>query len=210
MNVPPSRLCNGGQLISHMSSSSQREGAFVLVVGTHSSVEDHMNTLKKQHDPYGQLSLSANVVESTNNYEYVLSEDKDMNRLLNYIDFDNKTRNGMLGEDAAFVYPLKQPSVASSSKTPSAHYEIGIYADGKDLDTFLNFVGEDSWNNVVKRSPDRITDFALQFVEAHPVDANGTPIHIQQLDPPPRQQTSSMEASSVESNISAGFLNFFA
>jgi|GEM_PF-5529403 len=210
MNILQLRSQNGNQsTIPLFKTPPQRDGRFDVVVGKASSVDDHMSALKQKHDPYGQLCLSANVVESTDNLQIPSTQDASVVPLLNYIDFNNKTRNGRLGEDAAFVYPLRQPPNASISSKD--HFEVGVYADGKDLNTFLNFVGEDSWNDVVNQSPDRITDFALQYAASVQTDSLGDPIVVEQLDPPPSFSDKRVEESSANSRQeSGGFLNFFA
>ena len=127
-----------------------RQGDFDLVVGNKSDVEAYLNHRKKNHDPFGQLSLNANVVESATNFEYVPPNTHVLNSLVNYIDFDGRTRNGASGEDAAFVYPLKQKS-QSHGVNAKGPIQLGFYADNRDLQSFLNYSGAQKWNTVVKK-----------------------------------------------------------
>lgn len=150
--------------------SLQRQGRFDLVVGKTDDVNKRLTDLKQAHDPYGQLSLSANVIETNVNLEFVPTGNPVLNTLVNYIDFDNQMRNGKPGEQASFIYPLKQPDPETATPPtrllnavlPSPEVRIGIYADGEDLRDFLNSIGPKEWEKAA-RQPDTITQYALNF-----------------------------------------------
>jgi hypothetical protein len=160
----------------------QRNGVFELYVGKASDVEAHLSKHKSTQDPYGQLSLNANVVESSNNLSYIMPDSKVGRTICKYVDIQKATRNGIFGQDASFVYPLKPPSPVNM-KTPPANTDVrlGIYADGEDLKNFLNYVGVDEWSKLVKDSPDKITQYAIEFAEDAQTDTTGTPIVVQEI-----------------------------
>lgn len=162
--------------------SIQRNGAFELYIGKAQDVEERLAQRKQEKDTVGQLSLSANVVESSNNLAYPDEESLLDRTLFPYIDFKNATRNGQFGSRASFVYPLKLP-VAPHTSLDSADKEIkiGVYISGQDLPQFLNRVGEEEWNRVVKQSPDKITQYALEFAEDTPKDSENKPIHLEEV-----------------------------
>jgi len=155
----------------------QRNGAFELYVGKAQDVEAHLAEHKPSKDAYGQLSLNANVVESSSNLAYIVSE-SDVGKTINkYVDTKKATRNGIFGEDASFVYPLKAPVQGRTyPKAVNEDVRLGIYTDGEDLKDFLNYVGVDEWTKVVKDSPDKITQYAIEFAEDVETAAKGNPI----------------------------------
>lgn len=158
-------------------SAVQRNGTFELYVGKAQDVEDHLATHKPTKDAYGQLSLNANVVESSNNLAYIIPESDVGKTVYKYVDAKKATRNGVFGQDASFIYPLKAPNQGrATAQSPNADVRLGIYADGEDLKDFLNYVGVDEWTKVVKDSPDKITQYAIEFAEDVETDAKGNPI----------------------------------
>ncbi len=161
----------------HKPSTLQRSGVFELYIGKANDVEAHLAKHKPSKDAYGQLSLNANVVESSNNLTYIVPE-SDVGKTINkYVDTKKATRNGIFGQDASFVYPLKAPTQGGgNAKASDADIRLGIYADGEDLKDFLSYVGVDEWTKVVKDSPDKITQYAIEFAEDVETDAKGTPI----------------------------------
>jgi hypothetical protein len=155
----------------------QRNGVFELYVGKVTDVDAHLAEHKSTQDPYGQLSLNANVVESSNNLSYIIPDSNVGRTIYKYVDTHKATRNGIFGQDASFVYPLKPPSPLNVP-TPPANTDVrlGIYADGEDLKNFLTYVGVDEWSKLVKDSPDKITQYAIEFAEDAQTDSTGTPI----------------------------------
>jgi hypothetical protein len=155
----------------------QRNGVFELYVGKANDVEAHLAEHKPTKDPYGQLSLNANVVESSNNLSYIIPDSNVGRTIYKYVDTRKATRNGVFGQDASFVYPLKPPSPLNATTAPvNTDVRLGIYADGEDLKNFLTYVGVDEWSKLVKDSPDKITQYAIEFAEDAQTDRSGTPI----------------------------------
>jgi hypothetical protein len=155
----------------------QRNGVFELYVGKANDVQAHLAEHKPTKDPYGQLSLNANVVESSNNLSYIIPDSNVGRTIYKYVDTPKSTRNGVFGQDASFVYPLKPPSPLNATTAPTnTDVRLGIYADGEDLKNFLTYVGVDEWSKLVKDSPDKITQYAIEFAEDAQTDSSGTPI----------------------------------
>jgi len=167
---------------NNTSASLQRNGVFELYLGKVSDVEAHLSKHKSTKDPYGQLSLNANVVESSNNLSYIMPDSTVGRTICKYVDIQKATRNGVFGQDASFVYPLKPPSPVNMASLPAnTDVRLGIYADGEDLKNFLNYVGIDEWSKIVKDSPDKITQYAIEFAEDAETDTTGTPIMAQEV-----------------------------
>ena len=167
---------------SSPSGSLQRNGSFELYIGKAEDVEAALAKHKETKDAYGQFRLNANVVESSNNLAYIVPNSLVGTTINRYVNANKATRNGIFGEDASFVYPLEAPkSVAANTKTPSPEIRLGIYADGIDLKDFLNYVGIDEWNKLVKNSPDKITQYAIEFAEDAEKDAKGQPIEAKEV-----------------------------
>ena len=160
----------------------QRNGAFELYVGKAQDVEAHLAEHKPSKDAYGQLSLNANVVESANNLAYMMP-DSDVGKTINkYVDTRKATRNGVFGQDASFVYPLKAPNQSgTNAQSPNDDVRLGVLVTGEDLPEFLNYVGVDEWTKVVKDSPDKITQYAIEFAEDVETDAKGNPIVVKEV-----------------------------
>lgn len=167
---------------SRLSSTVQRNGAFEMYVGKAEDVDRRLNERKQIKSPYGQLSLSSNVVEIPVNLGYWASENPVITKLSPYLDFENTTRNGRYGQQASFVYPLKMPNqpktIQANTSELNPEIKIGIYISDEDLPRFLNRVGEEEWNSVVKESPDELTKYALAYVEDVGKDAQGNPIQL--------------------------------
>jgi hypothetical protein len=157
--------------------SVQRNGVFEMYIGKAKDVEANLAQHKQSTDAYGQLNLTANVVESSNNLTYIVPESDVGKTIYKYVDTRKATRNGVFGQDASFIYPLKAPNqVVANAQSPNADVRLGIYADGEDLKDFLNYVGVDDWTKTVKDSPDKITQYAIEFAEDVEMDAQGNPI----------------------------------
>ena len=156
-----------------------------MYVGTADDVDRRLNERKQIEPPYGQLILRSNVVESRVNLAYFASENPVITKLSPYLDFENTTRNGRFGHQASFVYPLKMPNQSKANQANTSELTMGIYADGQDLENFfnyvLNYVGVDELNNVVKESPDKVTQYALAFAEDVGKDAQGNPIQLTEV-----------------------------
>lgn len=185
-----------------------RNGSFELLVGKKTDVDAYLTKKKQMHDPVGQLSLNSNVVESAINFEYIPPNTHVLNTLLPYINLNQRTRNGAPGNDAAFVYPLKAPTNKPPSDQP---VHLGLYIDNADLDGFLNYVGSDKWSSTVKTSPDKVTQFALEYAEAVGTDANKNPIILRDVSQhSPSLSTAGQPTYPNNERSGMGFLDLFA
>jgi hypothetical protein len=165
--------------VHNTSPSLQRSGVFELYIGKANDVEAHLAEHKPSKDAYGQLSLNSNVIESSNNLAYIMPE-SDVGKTINkYVDTRKATRNGVFGQDASFVYPLKAPNQVGGNA--DADVRLGLRATDEELSEFLNYVGVDEWTKVVKDSPDKITQYAIEFAEDLEVDAKGNPIVVKEV-----------------------------
>jgi hypothetical protein len=167
----------------------QRDGNFELVIGRDVDVAQYLFKKKQAQNETGQLSLSANVVETSLNLEYLPPQTHVWNTLLPYINLNQRSRNGAPGQEAAFVYPLRQPTGAPALPGSSGPVHLGVYVDGQDLQNFLNTVGHSRWNEAVKESPDKVTQFALEYAEQTGMDAQGKPIALKDVSFPAIKST---------------------